>query len=242
MYYSEAIPDAVGEATRLTKARQIQAVIRKHCAGRETTNMVLLDYGSSTGVMTSYFAGHFRRVIGVDVDRSALAVATARFTAPNLTFLALGSEQTMFRDGCFDVVVANQVYNCIENQAAMFREIHRVLKPGGFCFLGARNKYALVEAQYGLPLLSMLPDGLARAYLRLCRGTSTFVGSRYLSYGGLRKLVAGFRVYDYTIDILRRPAEFGFDSLVKYAGIANLLPLRSIEGLIPNYVMILEKS
>jgi ubiquinone/menaquinone biosynthesis C-methylase UbiE len=241
MYYSEAIPDAVGEASRLTKAKQIHAVIKKHCAGRSTANMALLDYGTSTGLMASYFAGHFRRVVGVDVDRSALAAAAARFRSPNLAFLALSDEQTMFRDGCFDVVVANQVYNCIDNQPAMFREIHRVLKPGGFCFLGARNKYALLEAQYNLLFLSMLPAGPAKLYLKLFRGTTDFVGSHYLSHAGIRRLAAPFKIYDYTLEILKRPAEFGFDSLVKYARIANLLPLRSIESLIPNYVMILEK-
>src|SRR5258705_6750767 len=89
MYYSEAIPAALGEATRLTKARQIVSVITKHCAGRDTKQMTLLDYGASTGSMTALFASHFLRVVGVDVDRSALAVATARFRAPNLSFLAI---------------------------------------------------------------------------------------------------------------------------------------------------------
>jgi 2-polyprenyl-3-methyl-5-hydroxy-6-metoxy-1,4-benzoquinol methylase len=203
--------------------------------------MALLDYGSSTGLMTSYFAAHFKRVIGVDVDRPALAVAAARFKSPNLVFLAMNSEQTMFRSSCFDVVVANQVYNCVENQAGMFREIHRILKPGGFCVLGARNKYALIEAQYGLPFLSMLPAGLARRYLKLFRGTSTFVGSHYLSHQGLKRLTAAFRAYDYTADILRRPAEYEFDSLVRYASLAKMLPLESLIGLVPNYIMILEK-
>lgn len=241
MYYSEAIPDAIGESTRLIKARQICAVIERHCAGRDLRTMNVLDYGSSTGLMTSYFASRFRRAIGVDVDRPAVARAADRFKSQGLAFLALNSEQTMFRGGSFDVVVANQVYNFVNSQTAMFSELYRILKPGGVCFLGARNKYAVMEPQYRLPLLSMLPARLAARYLRAMRGASTFIGAGYRSRAEIRRLASAFTIHDYTLDVLRRPADFGFDALVPYARIAHLLPLEAVAGLIPNFVMILEK-
>jgi SAM-dependent methyltransferase len=203
--------------------------------------MVLLDYGSSSGLMTMYFGSQFRRAIGVDVDKTALALASARCTQSNVTFLALNSEETMFRDASFDVVVANQVYNFVNDPGAMFREIYRVLRPGGICFLGARNKYALVEPQYRLPFLSMLPARLAVEYLRLFRGTSTFVGSGYLSRRDIRRLASRFRIRDYTIDILKDPEAFGYESLAHRSRALNLLPLERIVGLIPNYIMVLEK-
>jgi SAM-dependent methyltransferase len=239
MYYSAAVPPE--EATRLVKARQILTLIRKHCSGRDISEMVLLDYGASTGLMTAFFAEHFKRVVGVDVDRPALDIAAQRFRSANLSFLAIDNERTTFEEGSFDVVVANQVYNYVENQGEMFTEIHRVLKPGGICFLGARNKYAVIEPLYGLPLLSMLPADLAKLYLRVFRKTSTFVGHRYLSHAGLMKLAAPFKVHDYTLEILRRPADFGFDSLTVVAPLARMLPLEWIVGLIPNYIMILER-
>jgi len=239
MYYSAAVPPE--EATRLVKARQILTLIRKHCGGRDLSEMVLLDYGASTGLMTAFFAEHFKRVVGVDVDRPALDIAAQRFRNVNLSFQPIDSERTTFAADSFDVVIANQVYNCVENQGDMFAEIHRVLKPGGFCFLGARNKYALIESQYRLPLLSMLPGGVAKLYLRAFRNTSTFAGHRYLSHARLMKLAAPFKVHDYTLEILRRPADFGFDSLTGIAPLARILPLEWIVGLIPNYIMILER-
>jgi 2-polyprenyl-3-methyl-5-hydroxy-6-metoxy-1,4-benzoquinol methylase len=242
MYYSEAIPGAIGESTRLVKAKQICAVIEKHCAGRDLRSMSVLDYGSSTGLMTSYFASRFKRAIGVDVDRPAIAQATARFTSQSAVFLAMNNEQTMFASGSFDVVVANQVYNFVQSQPDMFSELYRILKPGGVCFLGARNKYAVIEPQYRLPLLSMLPARLTASYLRAFRGTSTFIGSGYRSRAEIQRLASAFRIHDYTLDILRRPADFGFDELVPYARIANALPLEAIVSLVPNFVMILEKS
>src|SRR5262245_38370566 len=100
MYYSATFP--LAEKTRLAKAGQILSVIKKHWARREISELVLLDYGSSTGLMTAFFASHFKRVVGVDVDRPALAIAAQKFSQDNLSFVAIENERTTFADGSFD--------------------------------------------------------------------------------------------------------------------------------------------
>ena len=97
-----------------------------------------------------------------------------------------------------------------------------------------------MEPQYRLPLLSMLPARVAASYLRVFRSTSTFIGSGYRSRAEIRRLASAFTIHDYTLDILRRPADFGFDEL------APLCPhsrtrcrSRLCAGLVPNFVMIL---
>jgi ubiquinone/menaquinone biosynthesis C-methylase UbiE len=227
---------------RFVKARQLATVAERHLAGRrELRDLSLLDYGSSEGLMASFFAERFGRVVGVDVDRPAIERARSAFPRPNLTFVAIDSERTNLPEASFDVVVANQVYNYVGDQPAMFDEIFRVLKPGGFCVLSAGNKYSLIESQYRLPLLAMLPARLARAYLRMFRGTSTFVGRQYRSRSGIFALAHRFAVRDYTIDILRDPRRFGFEDLVSTAPLARILPLGLLVGLIPNYIIVLER-
>lgn len=188
--------------------------------------------------MTACFAEH-GWAVGVDVDRFALAQARQQF--PTIAFLQLADEQTMFRDATFDIVVANQMYNCVADQPALFAEIYRVLKSGGICFFGGRNKYAPVERQYHLPFLSWLPLPLARTYVRLVRHQE-FIGSNYRSYQALRHLTRQFHVHDYTLEVLRHPQRHGFHRLVRYSWLFKLLPLAWLRGLIPNYLWVLEKS
>jgi 2-polyprenyl-3-methyl-5-hydroxy-6-metoxy-1,4-benzoquinol methylase len=46
----------------------------------------LLDLGCGSGIQTKYLAGHFLRVIGVDVSAAAVALAAQQNAAPNITY------------------------------------------------------------------------------------------------------------------------------------------------------------
>ena len=43
----------------------------------------------------------------------------------------MGSESMPFKDNTFDVVISNGVINLSPDKETLFREINRVLKPGG---------------------------------------------------------------------------------------------------------------
>ncbi len=106
----------------------------------------VLDLGSGSGrdcFILSKLVGPFGRVIGVDMTEEQLAVARRHvdyhtgefgFPEPNITFLhgyiedlrSLGIE-----DNSVDVVVSNCVLNLSPDKQRVFREIFRVLKPGG---------------------------------------------------------------------------------------------------------------
>ena len=61
------------------------------------------------------------------------------------------SIKTDFKDEYFDIIIANQIYEFVDSDKELMKELYRLLKTGGVCFFGARNKYAIIEAQYNIP-------------------------------------------------------------------------------------------
>ena len=97
----------------------------------------VVDLGSGGGLdcfLAAQQVGETGRVIGVDMTPSMLARADAKKAA-------LGLDNVEFRQGQIealpveeshaDVVMSNCVINLSPDKAAVFREVSRVLKPGG---------------------------------------------------------------------------------------------------------------
>ncbi len=111
---------------------------------------VLVDLGCGRGrdvVRAAGRVGPAGAAIGVDLSEEMLATARAsvppflenvRFVRSDLAPLALDS-------GSADAVVSNCTINHAPDKAAVYREIHRVLRPGG------RFVVADVIAEEGLP-------------------------------------------------------------------------------------------
>ena len=237
-YYSYEVPKILEKKDRVRIGKQIVGVLKAHLG--ETGKLNCLDIGCSRGVITDKLADRFGRVTGIDVDERALRMAKRDFKKRNLTFIYMDASDLKFRNDSFDVVIANQLYEFVEDDKKVFKEIRRVLRPGGVCFFGARNKYAIMEAQYSLPFLSWLPKKISDLIVKGRGSGSEFIG-RYRSYWGLRQLVKDFRVHDYTLKILKNPARFNFTKLNKYKFIFGLLPMPIVYPFIPNYIWILEK-
>ncbi|RMG64881.1 MAG: methyltransferase domain-containing protein [Calditrichaeota bacterium] len=106
----------------------------------------VLDLGCGTGrdvYLASRLVGPEGRVIGVDMTESQLAVArkyvdthTRRFgySRPNVEFRHGYIEDLRsagIEDNSVDVVISNCVVNLAADKEAVFREVLRVLKPGG---------------------------------------------------------------------------------------------------------------
>ncbi|MBT9391816.1 methyltransferase domain-containing protein [Hymenobacter sp. NST-14] len=106
----------------------------------------VLDLGSGSGrdvYLLSKLVGEHGRVIGVDMTEEQLAVArrhigahTERFgyAAPNVEFRHGYIEDLRtagLEDNSVDIVVSNCVINLSTDKEATYREIFRVLKPGG---------------------------------------------------------------------------------------------------------------
>jgi 2-polyprenyl-3-methyl-5-hydroxy-6-metoxy-1,4-benzoquinol methylase len=111
----------------------------------------VLDLGCRWGSLTRAYA-EGNDVLGVDVDREALAEAAKLGIE---TRWANVEEPLPFEDVSFDVVVAGEIVEHLRDPGALAREVRRVLRPG-CTFVGSvpnffrlRNRLAML---FGRPL------------------------------------------------------------------------------------------
>ena len=97
----------------------------------------VLDLGSGSG-MDSFIArlktGPSGTVIGLDMTDAQRAKAEAlrrRAGFANVTFVKGYIDAAPFEDGSFDVVISNGVINLAVDKPAVFKEVARLLRPGG---------------------------------------------------------------------------------------------------------------
>lgn len=148
--------------------------------------MTVLDLGSGAG-FDAFLAwqrvGPTGRVIGVDMTGDMLALArqnAAKRGAANVEFRQGLIEHLPVESASVDYVISNCVINLSPDKPAVFREIARVLKPGG--------RFAVSD----IVLLKPLPEELARdigAYVGCISGASLLTD--YLGFAlnaGLREL------------------------------------------------------
>jgi ubiquinone/menaquinone biosynthesis C-methylase UbiE len=98
---------------------------------------VVLDVGCGAGFdlfIASRLTGPAGRVHGVDLTPEMVARARENLRKAGVTnaeVLQVKSESLPFADNTFDVVISNGVINLSPDKETLFREISRVLKPGG---------------------------------------------------------------------------------------------------------------
>lgn len=98
---------------------------------------VVVDLGCGGGLdvfLAAKKVGQTGRAIGIDVTADMLECArqgAEKSRLQNVEFYEANIEQLPMPDGSVDCVISNCVINLVENKPAVFREILRVLKPGG---------------------------------------------------------------------------------------------------------------
>ena len=102
----------------------------------------VLDMGCGVGNDLARFAKAGAIVTGVDLAEHSIQLAKDNFRFRGLKgdFQQMNGEQLSFPDNSFDAVFCHTVLHFTPNPAAMVREIHRVLKPGGEAILMTVNR------------------------------------------------------------------------------------------------------
>ena len=76
-------------------------------------------------------AGRFERAVGVDISLNMLRAARNHHRAPNLAFIQGDATRLPLADGAFDSVFMLGGIHHVNDRIALFREVARILKPGG---------------------------------------------------------------------------------------------------------------
>ena len=87
----------------------------------------ILDLGCGDGQLTARLVSTGADVIGVDASPTMVESARAR----GLRVENAPAEQLPFPEASFDAVFSNAALHWVQDQDAMMREVHRVLKRGG---------------------------------------------------------------------------------------------------------------
>ena len=115
-------------------AEEVAAVLE----GFDLSGLTILDIGCGSGGITLSLAADYRaaRVVGVDVEGPVLAKARRRAEARGLTdrveFVRVEPGPLPFPDAGFDIVFSKDAMIHIADKEALFADIMRILRPGGW--------------------------------------------------------------------------------------------------------------
>jgi SAM-dependent methyltransferase len=105
----------------------------------------VLDLGCGTGQMTIFLANGSRQVVGADLTRASLALATdaaRRFGVKGTLFVETDLRRPCFAEGRFDVVLSLGVLHHTPDPRAAFAAVARLVRPGGVVVVGLYNTFA----------------------------------------------------------------------------------------------------
>jgi len=122
----------------------------------------VLDVGCGGGILSEALAERGASVLGIDLAESALQAAEAHLAGQAVEYRLESSRETAARGEVFDVVTCMEMLEHVADPAAVLRDIHALLKPGGWAFFSTINRTlkarlgAVYAAEY---LLHLVPQG-----------------------------------------------------------------------------------
>jgi arsenite methyltransferase len=170
----------------------------------------VLDYGSGAGFdlfVASRVVGEEGLVCGVDLTRDMVERAIGNLSSGNFSsggskveVRQIDGDQIPYPDHFFDVVISNGVINLTPSKMACFRELYRVLKPGG------RIQFADVVLEQELPAGMA---GSPEAWSQWIGGAIPVRDQiRLMEEAGFKEVASpgttGFRTSQYTVGALFR--------------------------------------
>lgn len=135
----------------LTTEEELREVFAHILAGnvdysriRRTIDMVeeggrWLDLGCGPGGVSYSIADKVDEVVAIDPDAETIKIAKTIFQKPNIKFKKADFFDQEFQESTFDGVLFLEVIEHVLDPYRFLKEIHRVLRPGGYLILSTPN-------------------------------------------------------------------------------------------------------
>ncbi|MGH9586875.1 MAG: class I SAM-dependent methyltransferase [Acidobacteriaceae bacterium] len=102
-----------------------------------TAGKQVLDVGCGVGYGTALLGRTAARCVGIDISQTAVNEAFRLY--PFGEFLKMDAENMTFPAESFDVIVSTENFEHLPDQAKHVRELARVVRKDGFCFVATPN-------------------------------------------------------------------------------------------------------
>jgi ubiquinone/menaquinone biosynthesis C-methylase UbiE/uncharacterized protein YbaR (Trm112 family) len=161
----------------------------------------ILEIGCGTGGFLVAAKRKYDDVVGTDIAFRWLVVARKRLQelSVNVPLVCCCAEFMPFRNGRFQIILAEDVIEHVKDQKATLQECHRVLSHDGAVFLATPNRYSLSpEPHVRVWGVGLLPRRWMNAYVRLVKGIA-YEGIRVLSFMELKRLLRNCQFEDHRI-------------------------------------------
>lgn len=193
---------------RLQKAKMIEAFLQDFL-NSPIKGYTILDIGCGNGDISDYFAEKNNQY-AVDIEDARNKKDS------NVRFRLIDSEQLPYNDNFFDIVLSHHVIEHVKNQDLHLKEIHRVLKRGGICYLGTPNKSSpLMEGHKG-DEFTVLKYKMMKPFFHK----------------------HGFRTYEYSVKMMKDPSRFFCE--IQYGRFIPTFLLNMLKFLFPSHSFILK--
>src|SRR5687767_4651469 len=118
----------------------IEHLHRYLLANRFCKGKTVLDIASGEGYGTEILSRNAEKVIGIDIDVTAISYSSEKYKGPNRSFRAGSATNIALDDDSVDVVVSFETLEHVVGQDDMLKEIRRVLRPGGILVMSTPDK------------------------------------------------------------------------------------------------------
>ena len=128
-----------------------------------------LELGCGTGSTALLLSGDIGHITASDISPNMIEIARAKARdqgVENLTFVVAGIQDEALEpseeEGPYDVVMAFNLFHLVEDVAAAYSQVHKLLKPGGMflsksvCELDGNTSFKFRLMMLAVPVLQML--------------------------------------------------------------------------------------
>lgn len=125
--------------SKLSKNNLLEHLVRyKLVNGKK--NYIVLDVGCGTGHGSYLLSGKFKKIYAVDSSEDAIIYAKKNWQRKNIDFMVGSGTDIPFKKDTFDITVAFEVFEHIQDWRKFLSEIRRVTKKNGKIFISTPNK------------------------------------------------------------------------------------------------------